>query len=246
MKWFKSFKFSETMYSIISTLPEKLQLKYYDAVCRYGLYGASPNFEGLEECVWIPIRDFLDYSANRRKINSDNGKKGGAPEGNTNAKKQSEIVSDEAAKQPTLFISNYLEIVTDIEKLGMYIDENTVKGFLASGIDPLWLSTPNSYFEFINECVIERYGDKTKNEKTRLFIDAVKTWGEKRREYPGWKAKKEKVKKEAEVISNAPTNCKCGTKLIKTYGINDELFCKECRTGYKLNKETDEWYEEVV
>ena len=72
-----------------------LQLKYYIALCDYGLYEIEPNFSpGLETSIWLQMKALVDFSSYRSKTNSDNGKKGGAPVGNQNARKQPETTGN--------------------------------------------------------------------------------------------------------------------------------------------------------
>jgi|LSPZ01.1.fsa_nt_gi hypothetical protein len=88
---FSSFVMSETTRNQIAVLPGDLQLKFFWAVANFGLDGTEPDFAGLELAVWIPMRDFI-LNAKRKdeawlRKQSENGRKGGAPKGNQNAKK---------------------------------------------------------------------------------------------------------------------------------------------------------------
>jgi len=228
MKKFSSFVFSETIFNQIDAMPKDLQLDYFLAVCRYGLYGISPAFEGLQESAWISMRDFIDFSASKRKANSENGQKGGAPIGNQNAVKV----------QPALFQPNVDEIIKEIDRFGIYVDTGIANSILNSDIDPLWLSPPYSYLEFIIEEIKERYGDKPSDQLRLLFITAIKTWDEKRREYPGWKAKKEKNAALDEAKKKKPEKCHCGGE-IKEFG--NDLICYSCYACYYFDNKKMEW-----
>jgi hypothetical protein len=66
-------------------------LKFYEAVNEYGLYGEDTEFEGIDAALWYGMKITVDncrgsYSE-YYETQSENGKKGGAPKGNSNAKK---------------------------------------------------------------------------------------------------------------------------------------------------------------
>ena len=76
----ESFIFYETFAKQLDCLSDELQLKFYKAITRYGLYGEEPHFTGLELSVWIPIKTGIDNAKQRREKTAANGKKGGRPE----------------------------------------------------------------------------------------------------------------------------------------------------------------------
>lgn len=83
--WFEDF----TSYIYHETVPQELRLILMEATMNYGLYGIEPKFTGaIERNTFFHIKTLIDIAkANyeeRRKINSKNGKKGGAPKGSRN------------------------------------------------------------------------------------------------------------------------------------------------------------------
>lgn len=69
-----------------------VQLALFKAISNYGIYGIVPNFSdidplGLLDSVFVSIRRDIDDAKQRRAKVRLNGQKGGAPKGNTNAKK---------------------------------------------------------------------------------------------------------------------------------------------------------------
>lgn len=78
---FLSFVFPETTKKQIDQMPTaEMKLKFFEAVTNYGMYGIEPEGLGdIEKIIWIPMKDL---------INSCKSSKGGAPEGNTNARRQ--------------------------------------------------------------------------------------------------------------------------------------------------------------
>jgi hypothetical protein len=231
---------SETTFNQIRSMPENMQLKFFVAVCDYGLNGNEPEFNGMENSVWIPMKDLIDYSSERRNINSENGKKGGAPVGNNNRAKAK---STEKNKN----LPNAANVKKEAAIHKFFIDLKKAAEILESGLDPLWLLGPNSFLELAAERVEERYGDKDKpdSEKKDIFISAVKKWDDLREEYPEWKKRKEekdKVIKKNMEIKNAyekhPVICECGNDL---HEFNREFRCDGCNKIYTLNEKSLKW-----
>ena len=75
------FTFYNNYYEIIKYLNDKDRLALYDAIFRYMFEDKEPTFEDLKKGIWINIKMPLDTSKNK-------GNRGGAPRGNSNAKKQ--------------------------------------------------------------------------------------------------------------------------------------------------------------
>lgn len=83
MNEIKGFTFYKNYYELVKYLPDGERLQLLDAIFKYMFDGEEPEFEGLLYGIWINIKMPLDNS----KSNIENGKKGGAPKGNTNASK---------------------------------------------------------------------------------------------------------------------------------------------------------------
>jgi hypothetical protein len=56
----------------------------YQAICDYSFYKIEPKLTGITEIIWTLIKPQIDANIKKRI----DGKSGGAPKGNTNAKKQ--------------------------------------------------------------------------------------------------------------------------------------------------------------
>ena len=86
-----SFIFYRSFLESIEEADEKEQLELYRGIARYALNREEPKFKGMIKAVWTAIKPQLDANFNRF-INGCkggiHGKKGGAPVGNSNAKKQ--------------------------------------------------------------------------------------------------------------------------------------------------------------
>lgn len=103
----ESFIIYRSFFALIKLLPEKKQVKMFTAIFEYGLDEKEPNFDGEEtmRAIWSAIIPQL--KANNKRY--ENGKKGGAPIGNSNAEKQpssEEINNQRCAKKTTKTIQN--------------------------------------------------------------------------------------------------------------------------------------------
>lgn len=86
-----SFVIFKNWAEAIEKLPEELQLECYKALAYYGLHGEKP--EGMSAITDALLTSFsvgLENSICRYNASVENGKKGGAPKGNQNAKKKVE------------------------------------------------------------------------------------------------------------------------------------------------------------
>lgn len=72
----------------IKDLPDDKRLFFLESVIEYGLNGIEPTVTGLEKSLWVSIKSSIDANIRRYNTSVENGKKGGAPKGNKNAKKQ--------------------------------------------------------------------------------------------------------------------------------------------------------------
>ncbi len=81
------FPFLATYRDAIDVLEEKDQLELYKAITDYGLCMKEPqNASAVVRAVFLVLKPLLDKSRKNRQ----NGRKGGAPKGNSNARKTSE------------------------------------------------------------------------------------------------------------------------------------------------------------
>jgi hypothetical protein len=85
----------------IKHLPSETRQKFLESMVLYGLEGIEPEFEGLELSFWISIKSNMDSSIRRYNISVENGKKGGAPSGNSNAKKKTKTTQDNQEQTKT-------------------------------------------------------------------------------------------------------------------------------------------------
>jgi 5-methylcytosine-specific restriction endonuclease McrA len=76
MTLFSSFIFCETTLKQINDLPENLRLKFYEAVTNYGIYNVEPHFTGLENTIWISMKDIIDQRRTHSGVHHWNWKGG--------------------------------------------------------------------------------------------------------------------------------------------------------------------------
>ena len=83
----RNFIFFASYYEAIKELPADQQGQVYKAIVDYAMEGAEPtHLKGIQKSVFILIKPYIDSSKKKQEY----GSMGGAPMGNTNAKKQAE------------------------------------------------------------------------------------------------------------------------------------------------------------
>ena len=135
----KGFTFYKNYYELIKFLSNEDRLQLLDAILEYMFENKETKFDGLLKGIWINLKFPLDNS----KINIENGKKGGAPKGNKNAKKTTqkqpknnpkttEHTTQKQANNITLFlflISNFYLIDNNINLKNKIIEYLEYKEF---------------------------------------------------------------------------------------------------------------------
>lgn len=81
--------FLPSFHEAIKELPDDERLQMYEAIILYGLYGEVVELTNpILRSLFALIKPVIDSSQRRHKASKENGKKGGAPLGNQNARKQ--------------------------------------------------------------------------------------------------------------------------------------------------------------
>ena len=94
---------------------DKLELLL--GICNYSMTGVEPTFQSyVADLVFTAIKPSIDGASKRYKTSVENGKKGGAPKGNSNAKKKQPKSTQE---QPNETTQNNLYVYDDV-----YVDED--------------------------------------------------------------------------------------------------------------------------
>lgn len=86
-----SFVFYISFYNAICELPTDMQINLYNAIMRYSFFNEAPELDAVSRAIFKLIRPQID--ANNVKYENgckggQFGKRGGAPKGNQNARKQ--------------------------------------------------------------------------------------------------------------------------------------------------------------
>ena len=127
----KGFVFLRSYYDAMNDYDLDNEQKgiFLDAICQYVFDDVEPQFEkGVMKGFWTSIKPTIDGQINRYRTSVENGKKGGAPKGNSNAKKttqeQPEINLKTTQEQPNINLKGLeknnlkkeIEIEIEIEK----------------------------------------------------------------------------------------------------------------------------------
>ena len=75
----EAFVFYETFIDSIKELEPEDQYRFLCAIVNYGIYGIEEAFSGMEKALWLQMKNAIDLSKARRKVNQENGMKGGRP-----------------------------------------------------------------------------------------------------------------------------------------------------------------------
>ena len=98
MKNRESFVIYKNWVDAINRLPEECQLEIYKALMEYGLTGKMPdNVSTICSAMLVSFSVSLENSINRYLASIENGKKGGAPKGNQNARKKDKDENQQVA-----------------------------------------------------------------------------------------------------------------------------------------------------
>ena len=84
--------FYETIQSLDS---DESKVKLFMAICEYGLNGIEMDLQFPEKSIWMMMKPYIDHNIKRYEKSVENGKKGGAPKGNMNAKKQPKTTEEQ-------------------------------------------------------------------------------------------------------------------------------------------------------
>lgn len=95
-----SFIFYRSFYDIIKTMSNKHRLSLYDTITNYVFDNKILTLADKENAIFNFIKTQIDASIKKYNASVNNGKKGGAPKGNTNAKKKPQNNLETTQEQP--------------------------------------------------------------------------------------------------------------------------------------------------
>lgn len=182
------------------------RLKVYDAICNLALNGEETELKGISKAIF----SLIEPQINANNMRYTAGKKGGAPKGNSNAKKQSE----NNQKQPMVELGclkkqpkNNQKQPNENENVNVNVNENDKKK-APTGLKKKQAFSPPSLTEVKSYC-----SERENNVDPQGFIDfyeakgwmigknkmkdwkaAVRTWERKEREDSGGRTTDDSVK----------------------------------------------------
>lgn len=84
----ESFVFYKSFYESIKEVDDNIQLELFKAICEYSLNDEEIELAPISRALFTLMKPIIDSAKKRYVASVENGKKGGAPKGNQNAKKQ--------------------------------------------------------------------------------------------------------------------------------------------------------------
>lgn len=94
-----SFIFYSSFYESIKNLEDSDKLKIFEAICEYGIYGKKKKVATKMGSIMELIIPLMDATSKRYTAQVENAKRGGAPIGNSNAKKQSKTTQNNSTPE---------------------------------------------------------------------------------------------------------------------------------------------------
>lgn len=171
-----SFIFYRSFYEAAQDLEDSDRLKFYDAVLEYALNGSETLTErSSARAVFKSVRPQIDVNNQRY----ENGKKGGAPLGNKNAKKQPKTTKKQpkhnqstTKKQPNVNV-NVNDNANDINKSPLDIALDNFKDHRKQLKAPM---TDQAYKMLLNK--LEKLSDGDEEKKVAILNQSIEN---------GWK-----------------------------------------------------------
>ena len=172
-----SFIFYRTYYDAIQKLPKAKRLGFFDALCKYALDDETPDFKDPTlDIMFGLMKGNLDSCDKRYLTSVENGKKGGAPKGNQNARKQPKKSTQNNLNQPKNNL-NYNKNVDDNDNgSSTFVDDKTSP---PSGSQPTSNPSEMDFNELCSEALrkIEESGRREEEQKAkereRLYAESA-------------------------------------------------------------------------
>lgn len=210
-----SFVFYKSFYDAIKQIPEEYQLELYNAILQYSLEGIEPSdLSNIANAMFTLIKPNIDSSQSRYESSVENGKKGGAPIGNQNARKQPKNNLETTQKQPK---NNLNDNVNDN-------DNDNVNVIKEKNIKKRKVFQKPTIEEIKQYCT-----DRNNNVDAEQFYDFY--------ESKGWKVGKEPMKDWKACIRTWEKN----TKSVQRNEKNKEKNIKNCES--REYEDYDEFYD---
>lgn len=139
----------------IRMLPDEQRLELYDGICNYGVDGMEPEqLSPQAHAMFILMKPVIESSRKRYQTSLKNGRKGGAPKGNQNARKQPKNNHD-------IDIDKDIDNDTDTDK---DMDMDTFPQPQAAECSPMEWGEKHPYGEFQNVLLSDKEVEKLRQE----------------------------------------------------------------------------------
>jgi DnaD/phage-associated family protein len=143
----ESFVFYKSFYEAIEKLPEEYQLEVIKAIMEYNFNGITPELSPIADAIFTLIKANLDSASARYDASVENGKKGGAPAGNQNAKKQPKNNLKTTQKQPK---NNLEQPKNNLEQPKNNLNDNVNDNVNDNDNDNVVVATPSAITFYLN------------------------------------------------------------------------------------------------
>lgn len=183
----KAVLIQPSFYEAMKILPDNERLQLYDGLCEYSISGTMvTELSPTAKSLFILMKPNIDASSARYQACVENGKKGGAPKGNQNARKQPK---NNQTKQP----KNNLDLDLDLDsKLDYDLESNipadkppTSARFCPPSVDDVKSYCTEKGYNIDPQRFVDYYesiGWMVGRNKMKSWQAAVRTWASKERE----------------------------------------------------------------
>lgn len=175
-----SFIFYRSFYEALAELKPLERLKVYDAICNLALNGEEAELKGISKAIF----SLIEPQINANNMRYTAGKKGGAPKGNSNAKKQSENNQKQPMvelgclkKQPKNNQKQPNENENENENVN--VNENENVSFNSLGFQKLTCSEGENKKDKVFSLVEKYFGDEINGIAPGLIIDGLKKFDDR-------------------------------------------------------------------
>jgi hypothetical protein len=111
-----SFIIYRSYFEAIENLNDADKGVLFSAICRYGLDGVEPEFDGYFKMFWVMLKPTLDKSMKRYETSVENGSKGGRPKKTKTQQKPKNNLNETQTKPNQNLNDNDNDNVNDNEK----------------------------------------------------------------------------------------------------------------------------------
>ena len=173
----KAVLIQPSFYEAMKILPDNDRLQLYDGLCEYSLNGSEPEtLSPMANSLFLLMRPNIDSSNKRYNASIENGKKGGAPKGNQNARKQPK---NNQRKQPKNKQDLDLDLDLDLDSKAKPDKPAARSSFLKPSVDDVKAYCTEKGYSINAEYFVDYYesnGWMVGKNKMKDWKAAVRNW----------------------------------------------------------------------